>query len=137
MIAKVYLYDTCHTIQKVVWTVNDEEIDQHGLGGKFSEVSVDSPCLTIHNVNCCDVGSYKITATNAVGSTTSDAIVLSKPIIYSISLSRLINGKNMNYSNTFPDRHIIKLYLSRKTYQAHIIHSQKTFLLTNKRTILF
>nr|XP_034332290.1 uncharacterized protein LOC105331445 isoform X1 [Crassostrea gigas] len=79
LIAKVYLYETCHTIQKVVWTVNDEEIDQRGLGGKFSEVSVDSPCLTIHNVNCCDAGSYKITATNAVGSTTSDAIVLNIP----------------------------------------------------------
>eukprot|EP00105_Crassostrea_gigas_P015053 XP_011431932.1 PREDICTED: uncharacterized protein LOC105331445 isoform X4 [Crassostrea gigas] len=79
LIAKVYLYDTCHAIQKVVWTVNDEEIDQRGLGGKFSEVSVDSPCLTIHNINCCDAGSYKITATNAVGSTTSDAIVLNIP----------------------------------------------------------
>lgn len=87
LIAKVYLYDSCHAIQKVVWAVNDEEIDQQGLGEKFSKVSVDSPCLTIHNVNCCDAGSYKLTATNAVGSTTSDAIVLSKPIIYSMNLS--------------------------------------------------
>ncbi|XP_065927180.1 uncharacterized protein [Magallana gigas] len=79
LIAKVYLYDKCHAIQKVVWTVNDEEIDQRGLGRKFSEVSVDSPCLTIHNINCCDAGSYKITATNAVGSTTCDAIVLNIP----------------------------------------------------------
>lgn len=88
MIAKVYLYDTCHAIQKVVWTVNDDEINQHGFGGKFSKVSVDSPCLTIHNVNCCDKGSYKLTAMNAVGSTTSDAIELSIPIIYSMNLSR-------------------------------------------------
>lgn len=88
LIAKVYLYDTCHAIQKVVWTVNDEEIDQQGPGGKFSKVSVNSPCLTIHNVNCCDAGSYKLTATNAVGSTTSYAIELSKPIIYSMNLSR-------------------------------------------------
>lgn len=88
LIAKVYLYDSYHAIQKVVWKVNDEKIDQQGLGGKFSEVSVDSPCLTIHNVNRCDAGSYKLTATNAVGSTTSDAIVLSKPIIYQINLSR-------------------------------------------------
>lgn len=84
LIAKVYLYDTCHAIQKVVWTVNDEEIDQQGLGGKFSIVSVDSPCLTIHNVNHCDAGSYKLTATNAVGSTISDAIELSIPIIYPV-----------------------------------------------------
>ena len=81
----------------MVWTVNDEEIDQRGLGGKFSEVSIDSPCLTIHNVNCCDAGSYKLTATNAVGLTTSDATELSIPIIYSMNLSRRINEKNMNY----------------------------------------
>lgn len=80
LIANVYFYETqCHAIQKVVWAVNDEEIDQQGPGEKFSKVSVDSPCLTIHNVNCCDAGSYKLTATNAVGSTTSDAIVLNIP----------------------------------------------------------
>lgn len=82
MIAKVYLYDTCHPIQEVFWTVNDEEIDKQGLSGKFSKVSVDFPCLTIHNVNRCDAGSYKLTATNAVGSTISDAIELSIPIYY-------------------------------------------------------
>lgn len=72
----------------MVWTVNDEEIDQQGLGGKFSKVSVDSPCLTIHNVTRYDAGSYKLTATNVAGSTTSDAIELSIPIIYSMNLSR-------------------------------------------------
>lgn len=95
LIAKVYLYDPCHAIQKVVWTVNDKEIDQHDE--KFSKVSVDSPCLTIRNVTRCDAGSYKLTAMNAVGSTTSDAIELSIPIIYSMNLSRCINEKNMNY----------------------------------------
>lgn len=96
MIAKVYLYEPCHAIQEVFWTVNDKEIDKKGLDGKFSIGSVDSPDLTIHNVNHFDVGSYKLKATNAVGSTISDAIELSIPIIYSINLSRYINEKNIN-----------------------------------------
>lgn len=87
MIAKVYLYDTCHEVQEVFWTVNDEEIDKQGLGEKFSKVSVDSPCLIINNVNRYDAGSYKLTATNAVGSTISDAIELSILILCSITLS--------------------------------------------------
>lgn len=78
LIAKIYLYDTCHAIQEVVWTVNDDKIDINGLGGK---VSVDFPCLTINNVTHFDAGSYKLTATNAVGTTISDAIELSIPII--------------------------------------------------------
>lgn len=112
LIAEVYLYDTCHAIKEVFWTVNDEEIDKKGLGGKFSIVSVDSPSLTIHNVTRFDAGSYKLTATNAVGSTISDAIELSIPIIYSINLSRYIDEKNINQ------------YLSRKNIR-HILCSNK------------
>lgn len=96
LIAKVYLYDTWHAIKEVFWTVNDEEIDKTGLSEKFSKVSVYSPCLTIYNVTRYDAGSYKLTATNAVGSTISDAIELSIPIIYSINLSRYIDEKNIN-----------------------------------------
>lgn len=47
------------------------------MGGKYSTVSVDDPSLTILNVNKYDAGSYKITATNAVGTTISDAIEIS------------------------------------------------------------
>ncbi|XP_052708658.1 uncharacterized protein LOC128183596 [Crassostrea angulata] len=79
LIAKVYLYDICHPISELFWTVNDKEIDKQGSGGKFSKVSVDSPCLTINNVTRYDAGSYKLTATNAVGSTVSDAIELNFP----------------------------------------------------------
>lgn len=114
MIAKVYLYDTCHAIQEVFWTVNDKEVDKQGLGGKFSKVSVDSPCLTINNVTRYDAGSYKLTATNAVGSTISDAIELSIPIIYSINLSRYIDEDNVNQ------------YLSRVRHIRHILYSNKT-----------
>lgn len=86
------------------------------MGGKFLEVSVDFLCLIIYNVNCCDVGLYKIIVINVVGFIISDVIVLSKFIIYLISLLRLINGKNMNYSNIFFDRYIIKLYFFCKIY---------------------
>lgn len=59
------------------WTVNGEKIDKQGMGGKYSTVSVDDPSLTIYNVNRYDAGSYKLTATNAVGTTISDAIEIS------------------------------------------------------------
>lgn len=93
LIAKVYLYETCHEIEESVWTVNNEKIHEQGLGGKFSIAGVNSPCLTIHNVTRCDAGSYKLTASNAVGSTISDAIELSIPVIYSIKLSRYKDEK--------------------------------------------
>lgn len=83
MIAKVFFYDKQHPISGLFWTVNDEKIDEQGSDEKFSKVSVHSPCLTINNVTRYDAGSYKLTATNAVGSTVSDAIELSMPIIYS------------------------------------------------------
>lgn len=114
LIAKIYLYDTCHAIQEVFWTVNDEKIDKQGLGGKFSKVSVNFPCLTIHNVNRCDAGSYKLSATNALGMTVSDAIELSIPFIYSTNLSKYIDQKNIN-----------RCLFTCKTYQAYIIQQQK------------
>lgn len=43
---------------------------------KYSKVSVDVPSLTIYNVKQCDAGQYTLTATNAAGTTVSDAIVL-------------------------------------------------------------
>lgn len=96
LIAKVYLYDICHPISELFWTVNDEEIDKQGSDGKFSKVSVDFPCLTINNVTRYDAGSYKLTATNAVGSTVSDAIELSMPIIYSVISQDMKFSKNIN-----------------------------------------
>lgn len=77
LITKVFPYHECHATLDVSWTVNGKKIDKQGMGGKYSTVSVDDPSLTIHNVNYYDAGLYKLTATNAVGTTISDAIEIS------------------------------------------------------------
>lgn len=54
------------------------------MRGKYSEVSIKNPSLTIFDVNQHDAGSYQLTATNAVGSTQSNAIVLGINISFHI-----------------------------------------------------
>lgn len=92
LIAKVFPYDECHATRDVYWTVNKEKIDERLLGGKYSTVSVDDASLTIRNLNKCDKGSYKLTATNAVGSTTSDAIDISMEPHHSLDNLEINNG---------------------------------------------
>lgn len=58
------------------WTKNGEELDTKGSGGRYSEVTIDNPSLAIFEVNEYDAGSYQLTATNALGSTTSDFLIL-------------------------------------------------------------
>lgn len=70
------LYDGSPDIQEVFWTKNGEKIDTQGSGGRLSEVTIDDPSLTIRHVSNEDAGDYQFTAVNAVGSTTSDVIVL-------------------------------------------------------------
>lgn len=48
-----------------------EEIDRD-----ISEMRTNNPSLTIRNMGPGDAGEYKVTAINAVGSSTSDVIVL-------------------------------------------------------------
>lgn len=79
LIGKVYLDSgKLPAIQDVFWTKDGEKVDIQGSGGKYCEVGVDDPSLIIHNVNHRDIGSYQLLATNAVGSTRSDVIVLGK-----------------------------------------------------------
>lgn len=72
----VFLYEEHPEIQTLFWSKNGQKLDSRGIGGKYSEVSINNPSLTIFDVNHHDAGSYQLTATNAVGSTQSDAIVL-------------------------------------------------------------
>lgn len=60
------------------------------MRGKYSEVSINNPSLTIFDVNQHDAGSYQLTATNAVGSTQSNAIVLGINISFMFLASKLI-----------------------------------------------
>lgn len=82
LIGKVYLFSgKLPAIQDVFWTKDGEKVDTQGSGGKYSEVAVDDPSLIIYNVNHHDIGSYQLTAINAVGSTKSDVITLGNTII--------------------------------------------------------
>lgn len=76
LIGNVFLYGSLPAVKNVFWTKNGQKLDTNGSGGKYSEVTVDNPSLTIFNVNKFDDGSYQLTATNALGSTRSDLINL-------------------------------------------------------------
>lgn len=87
LISNVYLCSgKFPAIQDVFWTKNGAKLDIKGSGGKYSEVGVYDPSLIIYNVNHHDIGSYQLTATNAVGSTKSDVIVLGNTIIFLLKL---------------------------------------------------
>lgn len=76
LIGNVFLYGSLPAVKNVFWTKNGKELDTEGSGGRYTEVTVDNPSLTIFEVNEYDAGSYQLTATNAVGSTTSDFLIL-------------------------------------------------------------
>lgn len=70
------MIDDLPVIDEIYWTKNGNKIDTQGNEGKYSKVSVDVPSLTIYNVNQYDAGHYTLAATNAAGTTVSDAIIL-------------------------------------------------------------
>lgn len=70
------MIDKRPVIEEIYWTKNGNKIDTQGNEEKYSKVSVDVPSLTIYNVNQYDAGHYTLTATNAAGTTVSEAIVL-------------------------------------------------------------
>lgn len=72
----VFLYESFPAVQNVFWTKDGKKLDTEEIGGKYTEVRADDLSLTILEVNKHDDGSYQLTATNAVGSTSSDIIIL-------------------------------------------------------------
>lgn len=84
LIGNVFLYGSQPVVQNVFWTKNGEELDTKGSGGRYSEVTVDNPSLTICEVNECDAGSYQLTATNDAWSATSDILILGIKLILEI-----------------------------------------------------
>lgn len=78
LIGTVFVSEKSPAVHTVFWTKNGEKIVTSERGGRYSEVSVDHPSLTINSVNSHDIGAYQLNAINAVGSTASDTIVLGK-----------------------------------------------------------
>lgn len=90
LIGMVFLYEERPEIQTLFWSKNGQKLNSHDMRGKYSEVSINNPSLTIFDVNQHDAGSYQLTATNAVGSTQSNAIVLGINISFIFLASKLI-----------------------------------------------
>lgn len=80
MVGDVFVYGDLPAIQNVFWTKNGKEINTEGSGGKYTKVTVDNPSLTIFEANKYDAGSYQLTATNAVGSTSSEFLILGNAV---------------------------------------------------------
>lgn len=73
---QVFLYDESPALNDVYWTKNGMKIDIEKTNGKYSEMDINDPSLTINRVNHNDAGDYQLTAVNAVGEKESEVIVL-------------------------------------------------------------
>lgn len=73
----MFVNDQSPAIHTIYWTKDGKKIKTLEGGDKYSEGSIEDPSLIIQNVNHHDVGSYQLTAINAVGSNKSN-IVLGK-----------------------------------------------------------
>lgn len=71
----VSVIDRYPKVNDVYWTKNGEEINTQAERWTYSKWGVKCPSLIIHNVNHQDAGSYRLTATNAVGSDKSDIVL--------------------------------------------------------------
>lgn len=71
----VFLFPDSPLIREAYWTKDGKKIDIEESGGRLS-LDTENRKLIIKHVSKEDAGNYKLTVTNSVGSTTSDAIVL-------------------------------------------------------------
>lgn len=81
LIGNLYVYDDSPGILETFWTKNEKKINPEKSVRKLSEISNENPSLTIRNVSPDDAGEYRLTATNAVGSSTSEVIVLGNLVV--------------------------------------------------------
>lgn len=85
LIGSVIIYDDSPEMQEFFWSKKKEGKDFEEIDTNLSEIMTDNPSLTITNVGPDDAGEYQLTAINAVGSSTSDAIILSISFYFRIS----------------------------------------------------
>lgn len=80
LIGKVFPYEHFNTTKDIFWTKYCEKIETSNSEEKNSRVNGDDSSFTISDVNEQDSGSYQLTATDEVGSTHSEDIVLGNKI---------------------------------------------------------
>lgn len=74
LIGKVFVNDWSPKIQNIKWTKDGQDIEsEEEEHAKYSKENGSS--FTINKVNHNDVGSYQLTATNAVGSSRSQIVL--------------------------------------------------------------
>ncbi|XP_062609206.1 uncharacterized protein LOC134270956 isoform X2 [Saccostrea cucullata] len=76
---QVFLYKQSPLLSEIAWKKDGSVIDIFGSGGKYTGGTLDEPSLTITNVNQSDAGNYQCKASNAVGSTIGNKIILGVP----------------------------------------------------------
>lgn len=67
----MFVNDMFPRITSTYWTKDGTRIDISDKK-KYASFSIFDPSLTIYNVNQHGAGTYRLTATNAVGSTSSE-----------------------------------------------------------------
>lgn len=70
MVGNVFVYEDSPDIIDVFWTKNEEKVESE------ERTRINKPTLTLKKISSEDAGQYQLTATNAIGSTTSNVIVL-------------------------------------------------------------
>jgi hypothetical protein len=73
---EVFLYENSPPIENILWLKDNDVLDIAGSGGKLAGGNIDNPSLVINDVNEYDAGSYQCKASNAVGSTSGNVLVL-------------------------------------------------------------
>lgn len=88
LIGNVFIYDGSPEILDTFWEKKSKEIKMEENSWKLLEGN--NPTRIINNVIPDDAGEYQLTATNAVGTSTSDVIVIGisviiiKPFLYNV-----------------------------------------------------
>lgn len=95
LIGNVFVYDDSPGILDTFWTKNPEQIKTEENSGKLLEGNIDSPTLIIKNVSPDDDGEYQLTAKNAVGTSTSDVIVIGISVIHIVNYHQTLTVQRL------------------------------------------
>lgn len=93
--AETFLFPGSPDISDVFWTKNEKIIATQSSDGRLTFGDKDNPSLIIRDVNRDDFGVYELTVINAIGSTTSDAVILGVPRVLWERIENKENGSHI------------------------------------------